>query len=558
MKKTTGASFVPFLKTRLGGVGSFMRAFRDWAVRAFDGSLVARLLRAFRERVPYVRNRVVGTFLLTFGAYSALIAVFKSMLALGKGRVGLYFSLCVAICAIPLLISRGTVYTMLSNSHTGRVISRCIGIRLQAMGGTLSIGRENVAFLLGMIAGTITLVFDPVYVLGVPAAVLVAGLILTYPESAVVFLAVTLPFGNAEVFLFISFMGVAAFIIKLIRGKRHLAVAPHIKTALLLTAVILFLDLLEGSVFDGAVMMACLMLAVSERNGAKAESVAAASVSSCACMAAVYVMLRAVAFFAGLRAQTEFFDVSSLALLCTALIPLAVSFMISGEIMPRKTGFLSAAVMTAFLIMTNSYLHAVSAAMGTVLMLFMYKRRIAYFLTALMSAGYAVWVWLGGSNRLAFDTLVGFLTGLGIDKQGVSAGEMIYGEGIGGGLYGGDNFYGSLIKGIGIVGTVIFAVAVIFLAVYVLKQKNKESSEYGFLTAFGAFCSVFTLLVCGAGANIWNSERVFVLFWVLFAVGSSIAENEAGKARGSEYASMIEDNSCCAEMILSPGKGKGK
>ena len=284
MKKNAGSGGRSQIFGDKGRFVSLMRRFRQQAVRRFDSSLTARFLDSIRGNIPYVRNRVIGTFLLTLGIYSTLIAVFKAFFQGGEETAarGIYFSLCIAAAAVPLIISRGTVYSMLSESGTGRVIGKCIGIRLQALGGKNAVGRENVAFLAGMLFGTLTFIFEPSTVMGVLVAVGVACLILTYPEASAVFLAVVLPFGNSDAFIFCAAVGVVSFILKLIRGKRHLCFPDHCKVMLVFVGYVFCMEALEGEIYYSLLMGVCMLTAFSEKTGEKSENTMAEAVTFCA------------------------------------------------------------------------------------------------------------------------------------------------------------------------------------------------------------------------------------------------------------------------------------
>lgn len=562
VKKTTVNLSRSRISGRFGSPGSFVRYCRDAVVRAFDSSLISRLLVRVRETVPYVRNRVVGTFLLTFGIYSALIAVFKSVFEFGASEGDGFISVALAIAAIPLIISRGTVYTMLSTSRTGRVIGECIGIRLQAMGGTVAIGRSNIAFLLGMLAGTLTFIVDPAYIIGSIAAAIVAALILTYPESTVVFAAGLLPLGSRNVFLFISVVGIVSFLIKFIRRKRYLAFPHHVKAALLFAAVVAFLGIVSGNVTAAVFIFMCMLIAVSDRNGEKAKFVSSVALSFCAVMTALYLAFYALSYLSAMNADLSAFNVATLAIMSAALTPVAASHMITGEIMPRRTAFLCFCSIVAFLFVTGSYMCLVAAAVGMVLLFFVYRRRAAYFLMAIASVIYAAWVWMGGSNRIAFDTFMGFLSEFNVDeKQGLSALEIIYGQDLGRGAFSGDNFYDALISGVGLVGVAILCSALLLLAVYTVRIKKtaegRAQRSYGFLCAFGYFSSVFVLLVCGAQFNVWGSDNIFILFWMMFASASAVAMGEKAKAeKSSEGYGHKEENGLSAEIVISFDKTK--
>ena len=83
MEKRAMGNLVKPVLNILSAVGAALKKARIRAVRAFDSSATAFYLKKLRESIPYLKNSVIGAFLLTFGIYSSLIAVFKLTFASG-------------------------------------------------------------------------------------------------------------------------------------------------------------------------------------------------------------------------------------------------------------------------------------------------------------------------------------------------------------------------------------------------------------------------------------------------------------------------------------------
>ncbi len=559
MKKNSGVAKRSHISGNRSTVGSFIRGGRDAIVRSFDISLVSRALKAFRDKVPYVRNRVLGTFMFTFGVYSALIAVFRIVFSFGGNISDVFASACVAIAAIPFIISKGTVYTALSTSRTGRVISSCIGIRLQALGGNNAIGRENLAFLFGMIAGTLTFVFEPLKVISLIVGVIATGIVLTYPESAAVMIAAILPFAGTDALCYVAVIGAISFAIKVMRGKRKLNITSHIKVMAVFLAVILFAEIFSGSVSFTVLALVSMIIALPAGMNGRSEKIAAAAVAFTAVFAAVMTFFKASEVLLRVKVNFEIIDIVAVSVLCAALIPITVSFMISGNPIPQGTALLCSFSMWSFLMVFDSMLCMVAAAVGVMLLLFVYKRRAAYCVMAVVSACYAVWVWLGGSNRMAFNILLRFLKdlGWGVD-EGETAATLVFGAGLSSGFEG-ESLIGAMLPAIGSVGAVIFVFFILLLCVYILKQKNESNEKnvkknYGFMSSWSAFCSVVTLLICGLGINIWKDSSVYVLFWLMVGCASAAASEAQKRMMRIEEAKQNTHNENSAEIVLSVTK----
>jgi len=536
----------------ISAVGAFLRNGRIKAVRAFDESAVAYWLKKLRENIPYLRNSVVGAFLLTFGVYGALVSVFKMMFFANGSLADVFYSLCAAIVSVPLLFSRGTLGTLLVLSSTGKVISNAIGMRLHINSARAPWGRSNMAFLLGMVLGSATFAFPPVYVLTAVVAVVACCVIFTYPEAAALIMAVLFPFADGGLLSLIAFCGITAFFIKLFRGKRSVSFHHHRAAALILLFIVFSSEFFSGSLKYTLMMLVYFLLCAADGYGEGAEKTVSVAVSVCGCVSAVYMAFICMSVFGGLKASFSGFDISAVALACAALIPLAVSFVLSGSGLPAQTSFGCVLAMAALLLYNGYYMYLIASVVSVILLLFFYRRRASFAVFAVVCAAYAVWVWLGGSNRAAVDHILGFLKDLGISYEAdvfrlIAGGAMIEGFGAS------ESFYGALLSSLGAVGIAALMSAAVLLFGYILRKKHGKGDDRSsavYMRAWAPAVSAIVLLICGLGTNIWAHDGVFVLFWILMGAASSIAADAEAKSMRASSALYANNDKNSADVTI--------
>lgn len=535
-----------------GNIGAFIRGSRDRAVKAFDNSYTAFALKKLREGAPYIQNHVIGAFLFTFGVYSLLIAIFKMVFEFGGSYSDIYVSACAAILALPLLLSRESLASVLTDSDIGKMFSGAVGIRLHVREDAKVYGRSNIAFLVGMIFGTLTFVVPPLTVLLIAVLIIGVCIIFTYPESSALLIAVMLPFGNAESFCFVAVAGTIAYLIKVFRGKRSISFHHHRAVVAIFLFVVFFAEVFTGSVRYSVMLLLFFLLSMSDGLGGRVEKTAAAAIISCGCVSAVYLGFGYASYFGRLDGDFETFDVSRLSLMCVALIPLAASFAINKAVLPRRTAVLCLLTMTVFLVKCESQMYLAAALFSVMLLLFFYRRRAAYAVFAAFCSAYAIWVWLGGSNRKAINLLLGFLKEFGVGEDGTHV-YMITGIGLEDGFAGSESFYGAVITKLGVIGLVILISSVVLLCGYILREKNGKGSDRShdsYMRAWAPACSVLVLLICGLGTNVWACDSVYALFWIMMGAASSIAADSEKKALRRYQSKEIGMSSDSAEVTV--------
>ena len=113
----------------VSGTMSFKRA----VARAFDTSSTMKVCSAFCRGLLRLRLRVIGVALLTFGVYSAVVAVISGAVSGELSFSNVYFGVGAALLSVPLLLSGGNVSSALLGSGTGKVIRRFLCLRSESV-----------------------------------------------------------------------------------------------------------------------------------------------------------------------------------------------------------------------------------------------------------------------------------------------------------------------------------------------------------------------------------------------------------------------------------------
>lgn len=522
------------------------------AVRAYDSSVVSHILKKTRENLPYIKNSVAGAFLLTFGIYSALISFFKMSYGFGGEVRDVFIGACVALVSLPLIFSRGTLGTMLAYTQTGKTISEAVGMRLHVNLMGRHVGRANVAFLLGVLLGSATFVYPTAKVLTFALAVAAFGIVMTYPEAAALIAAAVLPLGNWKIFSMISALGMAAFFIKALRGKRSISFRHHRAVAIILLFIIAVSELFSGDLRFTLMMCVFFLISASDGQSIRAERILACALAFVSIASALYVGFDLISVFLKINADMSVFNVAAMALSCAAIVPLGASFLITRSGMPGRTAFLCTLAMIAFMLYNGYYLYLIVSVASIVLWLFFYNKKASCVLFAMSCAAYAAWIWLGGSNRIAVDNLISFMKSLDIAAEdGIL--YVLVGGSIRESFGSGESFLGAVISSIGVIGAVILVSFAVLLFGFILKEKSRRGAQMqsaAFTRALAPAVCTVVLFVCGLGVNSWAYSEVFVLFWMLAGAASSIASDAEQKSSYSLEADHNSMDKNSAEIVI--------
>lgn len=209
---------------------SFFTRAHHAIVRSFEDSTVLRLCGRLSNCLLGCSLRVYGLFFTSFGIYVVLIYLIKRFaLALETASLShLLIGACLLVSVWPLLFSRQPLAEALLESAIFRpLLLHVAGIPREQLenrripGG----GRNNVAFILGMLVGALTYFVPPDLMLMAFFGIVAVMVVVCFPEVGVLAMIAFLPYLTilphpsimlAAMVLMTSF----CYLIKLMRGKR--------------------------------------------------------------------------------------------------------------------------------------------------------------------------------------------------------------------------------------------------------------------------------------------------------------------------------------------------
>ena len=215
------------IKSRLGAKRTTRYTVRGAAAEFFAQNRLFAALRALKDRFLATSLRSAGVFLLTFGVYTAAIALLRRYTsgAMPYGTVGVSAS-AVSFTAGLILVIFGekSILSALGNGRlTGQLLCDCLGINESSLclpeKGKNAIG---LAFLFGSLFGISTLFVNPARVLFAIILVLIAAAIINVPEFGLlssIALLYVIPESQLTVLLLCT---LASYLFKFLRLKRNL------------------------------------------------------------------------------------------------------------------------------------------------------------------------------------------------------------------------------------------------------------------------------------------------------------------------------------------------
>lgn len=205
--------------------GTHYSEFTYGVCRRIESSTILFGLRKLKEFLMNCRLKVFGCFLVSFGAYSEIIILIRSLVSNKTDEI-LKSSIIPAIlifAAIPLLLSYKNLKEAIADSFIGRLLLKIIDFTPeQIINNNCRQGHMGAAFLIGLICGIFTYFLSPIYILLAFAALVWLYLIMSRPEIGVLTLFAAVPWLPTMLLAVIVLLTAFSWGIKLFRGKRHL------------------------------------------------------------------------------------------------------------------------------------------------------------------------------------------------------------------------------------------------------------------------------------------------------------------------------------------------
>ncbi len=209
---------------------------------AADESWLFSLVRRFITFLLQCRLRVYGTFLLTFGLYTAAAYLLSY---LGNAPTtplsNLIAAAILVFASMPLLSANQSLSEALLASALAPTVFTFLGIRQSSLRAEGYRGRSNFAFIVGMVLGVITYAVPVLYLLFGFVAVFMLYRIFRTPELGVVVLFFSMPLLPTMALVALVLYTALCYCVKLFLGKRNFRFET-VDIAALLFALVLALS----------------------------------------------------------------------------------------------------------------------------------------------------------------------------------------------------------------------------------------------------------------------------------------------------------------------------
>jgi len=264
----TAVSFSRFLDwLSASRIADWMRPRQRSICQRIDSSVILNFIPLMMRFFLGCRLRVYGTFLASFGLYTAVVTAVSSILA-GElenllDHPYILVSIVIIFASLPLILSKSTLAESLEHSLAGKCALLITGFTASDLEKTAGGGGHmNTAFLIGIICGALTYRVSPALILLGIAAVIWAYLVLIRPEIGVLTLFAGVPWLPTMLLAAIVIYTTLCWFIKLFRGKRIFRPEPVDIMAAAFAILMCFGGFisLSGESLKPALLMTCLLM----------------------------------------------------------------------------------------------------------------------------------------------------------------------------------------------------------------------------------------------------------------------------------------------------------
>ena len=592
--------------------GFFSRMIQGLSQKIESSSVVSNVTCA-ADSIFGLRMRVIGMFLITFAAFTAIVGLLGLIIfntvaarffALGNGVA----AICMALGAVPFLVSKGTLSTVLRGSELTVKLVSMLGFNKDKLWSDEIRGKYWIAFILGALAGLASAVVEPMFVFIGIAAVIVLYLILAVPEFGLMGVAFLMPFIPTMALAGLTILVALSFIFKLIRGKRTLNFTRIDFFVATFTVLLILGGVVSHSLgsLAPAFLFVCLisvyfMVSCSVRSREWIKRIIMAIIISAMIVGAYGIVQYAFGtfganawldsdMFEGIsgRAASTLENPNMLGEYLILIIPMAFAAFITGKKnsgASKKFTFMCLAIMAMCLILTWSrgawlgfmfsmviflliwnkrsmWIFAGGVMMLPVLPLILPQSIIGRFTSignlADTSSSYRVNVWRGAVHMLR-DNL---FNGIGI---GESAWYELYPEYSLDGIEAAPhshNLFLQIALEHSIFGLIIF-LAILFLLIKLCfglfrrlghesDSISRSSAAATRLTVAGPLCGLAAVLLQGFTDYSWYNYRVYLIFWLVLGLIPALVKHENEKLNcTAENASECYDGEAFIDIPLS-------
>jgi len=546
--------------------------------KAFGQSFFYTLYLKLVNSLLALRARVYGVILFIYGFCALSVGLIKTFVStsVSSDYSLIYQGGVLILTAIILLFSKTDLGTLLSRGRiTGYFIREIVGLKNENVIREPIDENMVVPMLVGIVLGVSSMFVQPIFVLIACLGFIYVSLVFTRPEFGVLVIALSVAFLPTMVICAQVILTFAAFLCKVIRGKRSVSFGP-VDLVITIFAVFLFL----GGVFSSSVatslpavcVFLCFMLAYylivnlvkSMQLLKKILFVFAFSFLCCS-------LLGIWQNFFGIP-DTKWTDVDMFSEIETRVISTFDNPNVFGEYLIimfptvfamfltsygfKKRSFLSLGLVSG--IMALVFTWSRGAWIGFVVSMIIYfiivnKKSIAVYIVGLVSlpfaypflpesiktriesigntadtsTSYRVHIWEGSWNMLKD----WWSTGIGVGTGAFGEVYPVYSlTGIERAPHAHNLFFQVFVE-LGVFGILALLVLVLFVAIKCCTYLAKGTQKDIKLISTGALLGLFAILVQGLTDYVWYNYRIFLLFWMVLAI-SCVAVNVASREEG--------------------------
>lgn len=583
-----------------------IRPLKRACIKSFENSRLLRWAKAKISGLLGCSMRYFGTFLLSFGLYSASIFAIKYYMNGYADVADIIIGLAAAAFAVPLLMSTITLSEVICGSLILRgLLFGVIGVRRENIENVPDAqSKTSIAFICGMVLGLATYMTSPGLVLAGVLGLVVLYTILIIPESGVLLIIFATPFmavlpsPSFLTALMVVYVSVCYFL-KLIRGKRTF------RFELIDSSVAVFLVLmLMGGVFTvsvsaslqyaliyGCFTVSYFLVVNLIRTVEWVHRCVAAFICSSA-VVSLYGVYQNILGTASTKWQDEsmfgnmggrvistFENPNVLAEYLIITIPFAVAVLLTRRSLLSRGGILAVCgsgaaclvftmsrgawlgfmigMLVFFLIYSRKTMTAVLLGLFSIPVLpFVLPESIVKRFTSIgnltdSSTSYRVNIWHG-----SIDMIRDFFWG------GIGAGKtftLVYPSYTLAGIESAPhshNLYLQITIELGIFGLLAFLVTVFLLAqnsfsFFSVKKKPGQAFEGSRLICAAGFAGIVAILAQGMTDYVWYNYRIYLIFWLV--LGLTVASRRSAM---TSYVDSRNDCFCgCPENVSAEESG---
>ncbi len=596
--ESTGESLTSAVAEKLGPGDRIICPLKRFCIKSFENSLVLKWISSKLRGFFGCSMRYYGTFLLSFGVYSASIFGIKYYMNGSASAVDLVVALMAAVFSIPLILTSMPLSEVVCSSRILRgLLFGVIGVRRENVENTSGIqSKPSVAFIAGMLLGLSTYMTSPGLILGGLLGIVVLYTILVIPESGVVLIIFTAPFMavlprpsilTALMVLYVT----GCYFLKLIRGKRTF------RFEIIDGAVMLFLFLtLLGGIFtvsvsaslEYALIYSCFMISYFLvvnliRTDKWVHRCVAAFICSSAVVSlyGVYQNLLGTAstkwqdqdMFTGMggRVVSTFENPNVLAEYLIITIPFALAVLLTRRSLRSRGAMLVVCGLgMACLVFTLSRGAWLGFMIGMLVFFLIYSRKtmvallLGLFSVPILpfimpenivkrftsignladsSTAYRVNIW-NGSVGMIRDFLWG---GIGTGREAFT---LVYPSYTLAGIESAPhshNLYLQITIELGIFGLFAFLIVVFFLAqnsfsFFSLRKKLGQEFEDSRIICAAGFSGITAIMAQGMTDYIWYNYRIYLIFWLVLGLTVAIRRSALAAYVGDPYDDICDCN----------------